>query len=77
MNPNLSTSYRAFQLDHERRVVHLHRAPHPGQPAATHPVRSAMAAGRLRVGSTLMGIGARVLGMPGGVRLPDASSSRT
>jgi hypothetical protein len=36
-----------------------------------------MAAGRLRVGSTLMGIGARVLGMPGGARMHDVSSSRT
>ena len=77
MNPNLSTSYRAFQLVHERRVSHLHRALHAGQPAARHTARSAMAAGRLWVGSMLMGIGMRVLGVPGGVRIHDVSSSRT
>lgn len=77
MNPNLSTSYQAFQLDHERRVAHLSRVPHAGQPAAAGPARSAPAAVRRWLGSMLVGVGARVLGVPAGSRFHVASSSRS
>ncbi len=74
MNPNLSTSYQAFQLDHVRRVAPVR---HVDQATAARPVRSAMGASRVWLGSLLMNLGARVQGVPDGARIHEFSSSHT
>jgi hypothetical protein len=77
VNPNLSTSYRASQLDHERRVTRAHRAALASEATPAGPARSPLAGSRLWFGSMLMSVGSRVLGLPGGILIQHVTPSRT